>query len=309
VGVARQYCGTLGKVANCQVAVTLHWSSDQFSCPIGWKLYIPKGWFEDPERMAKSKIPSETTFRTKSELALELIDQVIGWELPARPVVADSHYGDDFRFRQQLRRRGISYAVQVEPTTVVWEKDPNEVAPPLQRTGRPGKYCPLAALPKPENLTFVAMRLPHDLWHQIEWREGTRGPQKSRFALLQVWAAHGWDKPGHGERVAELLLIEWPEGKNAPSKYWLAWFGPESMDLLQVVRIAKARWRVELDYREMKEELGLDHYEGRHWLGWHHHVTLVTIAYAFLRTEQARFKKNLWCDLASGEEVTANGAD
>jgi SRSO17 transposase len=310
VGVSRQYCGALGKVANCQVAVTLHWSSDECSCPIGWELYIPKEWFEDPGRAAKAKIPAGTVFRKKSELALKLICQAIDWGLPARPVVADSLYGDDFHFRQQLRERGIFYAVQVEPATVVWEKDPNDVAVPPQRTGRPGKYTPLAMLPKPGNLASVALELPEDSWRQIEWREGTKGPQRSRFALVRVWAAHGWDKPGHGERVPELLLIEWPEGRETPTKYWLAWFGPESVeDILEVVRIAKARWRIELDYREMKEELGLDHYEGRHWLGWYHHVTLVTIAYAFLRAEQARSKKNFWCDLASGEEVTANGAD
>jgi len=309
VGVARQYCGSLGKVANCQVAVTLHWSSDRFSCPIGWKLYIPEGWFEHPERAAKSKIPPETEFKTKSELALELIDEAIDWEVPTRPVVADSHYGDEFHFRQQLRSRGIFYAVQVEPTTVVWQEDPNDIAPQPQRTGRPRKYPPLAMLPKPKGLACVAAELPEDCWHQVEWRQGTKGPQRSRFALVRVWAAHGWDKPRHGQRIAELLLIEWPQGRKTPTKYWLAWFGPKSMDILQVVRIAKARWRIELDYREMKEELGLDHYEGRHWLGWYHHVTLVTIAYAFLQTEQARFKKNFWCDLASDEEVTANGAD
>jgi SRSO17 transposase len=309
VGVSRQYCGALGKVANCQVAVTLHWSNDQCSCPIGWELYIPKEWFDDPERLTKAKIPAETVFRKKPELALKLIRQAIDWGLPTRPVVADSLYGDDFHFRRQLRERGIPYAVQVEPVAVVWEKDPNEVAAPLQRTGRPRKYPPLAALPKPGNLTTIARELPGDSWQRIEWREGTKGPQRSRFALVQVWAAHGWDKPGHGERVPELVLIEWPEGREAPTKYWLAWFGEENVDILRVVRIAKARWRIELDYREMKEELGLDHYEGRQWLGWNHHVTLVTIAYAFLRTEQARFKKNFWCDLAPDEEVTAGGAD
>ncbi len=171
------------------------------------------------------------------------------------------------------------------------------------------KHPSLGSLPEVKNLLTLARELPGEAWAEIEWREGTRGPQKSRFALVQVWAAHGWRKQYHPERVPELLLIEWPQGEKAPSKYWLAWFDSRLMGMCQVVRVAKARWRIELDYREMKEELGLDHYEGRHWLGWHHHVTLVTIAYAFLRTEQARIKKNFWCDLASREEVAPSRID
>jgi SRSO17 transposase len=292
-------------VANCQVAVTLHWSSDKASCPIGWKLYVPKAWMEDPERAAKAKIPPEITFKRKSELALDLLDQAIAWELPVRPVVADSFYGDEFDFREQLRSRRLFYAVQVESTTVAWDKDPSMELPP--GGARRKKNVPLEMRPK--DLLTLAMELPEQAWQHLEWREGSKGPQKSRFALLQVWAAHRWLRRTLAPRIPELLLIEWPEKKEAPVKYWLAWFGTKGIDILQVVRIAKSRWRVELDYREMKEELGLDHYEGRHWPGWHHHVTLVTIAYAFLRAEQARSKKNFWCDLTSGEEVTTGSID
>jgi SRSO17 transposase len=309
VGVARQYCGALGKIANCQVAVTLHWSSAQASCPLGWKLYVPKEWLEDQERAKKAKIPSEVEYKGKSELAMELLDQTISWEVPARPVVADSAYGNEFDFREKLRGRRLCYAVQVEPSTVVWDQDPNIELPPPKKKGRPRRHPPLESLPQARSLLALARDLPDEAWREIAWREGTRGPQKSRFALSKVWAAHGWRKQYHPDRAPELLLIEWPEEEKAPTKYWLAWFGPQNMEICQIVRIAKARWRIELDYREMKEELGLDHYEGRHWLGWHHHVTLVTLAYAFLRAEQARIKKNFWCDLAPSEEVVASRVD
>lgn len=308
VGVARQYCGALGKVANCQVAVTLHWSSAEASCPLGWRLYLPQAWIQDEQRAREVKLPEGLVYRTQIELALELIDQMLSWEVPGLPVVGDSAYGNSFEFREELRRRGLSYVMAVEPTTVVWTQDPNAIpVPPSAPTGRPRRYPPLASTPVPEDLAVVAKQLPKTAWKKVTWREGTRGPQRSRFAKLQVWAAHGWRAQKHPERVAEWLLIEWPEGETAPTKYWLAQLGPGRPGLRCLVRMAHARWRIEMDYRELKEELGLDHFEGRHWLGWHHHVTLVTLAYAFLRFEQARLKKNFWCDLApSAEEAAAN---
>jgi len=308
VGVARQYCGALGKVANCQVAVTLHWSSADASCPLGWRLYLPQAWTEDEERAREVKLPEGLVYRSQTELALELIDQMLSWEVPRLPVVGDSAYGNNYEFREQLRRRQLSYVMAVEPTTVVWTQDPNAVpVPPSPPTGRPRRYPPLASTPAPQDLATVAKQLPKTAWKKVTWREGTRGPQRSRFAKLKVWAAHGWRAQMHLERVAEWLLVEWPEGETEPTKYWLAQLGPGSPGLRRLVTIAHARWRIEMDYRELKEELGLDHFEGRHWLGWHHHVTLVTLAYAFLRFEQARLKKNFWCDFApSAEEAAAN---
>jgi len=308
VGVARQYCGTLGKVANCQVAVSLHWATAEASCPILWRLYLPKEWLEDAERAAEVKLPPGTPFRTKTELALEVIDQALGWGLPPLPVVADSYYGNDYGFRQALRQRQLPYAVQVESDTVAWTEDPNLPLPPPKRSGRPRKYPPLEALPRPQSLRAVAEQLPASAWRTVAWREGSRGTERSRFAMLRVWAAHGWREQAHPQRVAEWLLVEWPKDEKQPIKYGLAQLGPQPLGLRRLVRVARARWRVEQDYRELKEELGLDHYEGRQWLGWHHHVCLVSIAYAFLRSEQARLKKNFWCDLAGGEEETTSSA-
>ena len=308
VGVARQYCGALGKVANCQVAVTLHWSSAEASCPLGWRLYLPQAWIEDKERARQVKLPEGVVYRSQAELALELIDQMLSWEVPRLPVVADSAYGTSFEFREQLRRRGLSYVVAVEPRTVIWKEDPKGIpVPPSAPTGRPRRYPPLALTPAPQDLATVARQLPAAAWKKVTWRAGSRGPQRSRFAPLKVWAAHGWRAQRHPERVAEWLLIEWPEGETAPTKYWLAHWDGDRPGLRRMARIAHARWRIEMDYRELKEELGLDHFEGRHWLGWHHHVTLVTLAYAFLRLEQARLKKNFGYDLAaSTEEAPAN---
>jgi SRSO17 transposase len=310
VGVARQYCGALGKVANCQVAVTLHWSSAEASCPLGWRLYLPQVWFEDGKRTQEVKLPKEVVYRSQTELALELIDQMLRWEVPRMPVVADSAYGNSFDFREQLRQRQLSYVLAVEPSTVVWTQDPNTVpVPPSAPTGRPRRYPPLEATPAPQDLTTVARQLPASAWKKVTWRAGTRGPQRSRFARLKVWAAHGWRAQEHPERVAEWLLIEWPEGEAEPTKYWLAQCGPGRPGLRRLVKMAHARWRIEMDYRELKDELGLDHFEGRHWLGWHHHVTLVTLAYAFLRCEQARLKKNFWCDLAPRAQEAATNPD
>jgi SRSO17 transposase len=311
VGVARQYCGTLGKVANCQVAVSLHWSGAEASCPLVWRLYLPQEWFEDGARAEEVKLPPETAYRSKTDLALEVIDQALEWGLPALPVVADSFYGNDFGFRQALRDRHLPYALQVEPTTVVWTTDPNLPLPPPKKMGRPRKYPPLEALPRPESLEKVASQLPAKVWRTVTWREGSRGAQRSRFALLPAWAAHGWREQAHPPRVREWLLIEWPKEEKQPIKYWMVQLGGPAPGLRQAVRVAKARWRVEQDYRELKEELGLDHYEGRQWLGWHHHVCLVTMAYAFLRAEQARLKKNFWCDLdaATRSEEPLNAVD
>jgi len=309
VGVSRQYCGALGKVANCQVAVSLHWSSSEASCPLGWRLYLPRQWIEDRQRAQKVKLPPEVAYKPKTELALELIDQALNWGLTALPVVADSFYGNDFDFREHLRSRELSYALQVEPTTVVWDCDPNVPVAPSKKMGRPRKHPSLEELPKAKDLLTLAKELPVSAWREVTWREGSRGPQQSRFAMFKVWAAHGWRAQKHPERAPEWLLIEWPKDTENPVKYWLGRLGPRTPRLRQYVKIARARWRIELDYRELKDELGLDHFEGRHWLGWNHHVTLVTMAYAFLRAEQARRKKNFWCDLASDTSEPPSGPD
>jgi SRSO17 transposase len=310
VGVARQYCGALGKIANCQVAVSLHWSTNEQSCPVYWRLYLPEEWTKDPTRRQAAKVPEDIEYRTKNELALDLLDEALAADGPKLPVVADSAYGNDFSWREALRARGLPYAVSVEPTSKVWTEDPNQIPLPAQKaTGRPRQYTPLTDLPPAQDLLTVAQSLPKTAWKKLTWRQGTKEPQRSRFARVQVWASHGWKRQEHPPRVAEWLIVEWPEDSKEPTDYWMAQLQAPNPSLLSLVSTARSRWRVELDYRELKEELGLDHYEGRNWLGWHHHVTLVSMAFAFLRTEQNRSKKNGWALIAENPQNTPNPLD
>jgi len=300
VGVARQYCGALGKTANCQVAVTLDLGTEESSSPLDWALYLPEKWVNDPVRRKKAGVPEEITFKTKPELALDLIDEVKGWGLQVRPVLADSVYGDGFEFRQGLRNRGSDYVVQVSGDLTAWTEDPHPPEPPMKRGGKiPRKRFYAKDFPPARSLCQIAKDLPSRSWKKVTWREGTKGPLSSRFARLVVWMANGLVQGKTMEVPSEELLIEWPEGNKEPWRYWLSSFPPQRISFRGLVRRAKGRFRIEQDYEEMKGEVGLDHFEGRSWQGWHHHVTLVTLAYAFLTLEKMSHKKNFWIDLAS----------
>jgi SRSO17 transposase len=300
VGVARQYCGALGKTANCQVAVTLDLGTEESSSPLDWALYLPEKWVNDPVRRKKAGIPEEITFKTKPELALDLIDEVRGWGLQVRPVLADSVYGDVFEFRQGLRSRGSDYVVQVNGDLMAWTEDPHPPEPPMKRGGKiPRKRFYAKDFPPARSLCQIAKDLPSRSWKKVTWREGTKGSLSSRFARVIVWMANGLVQGKTMEVPSEELLIEWPEGDKGPWKYWLSSFPPQRTSFRGLVRRAKGRFRIEQDYEEMKGEVGLDHFEGRSWQGWHHHVTLVTLAYAFLTLEKMSHKKNFWIDLAS----------
>ncbi len=300
VGVAHQYCGALGKTANCQVAVTLDLGTEESSTPLDWALYLPKAWIEDPARRKKAGIPEDILFKTKTELALDLIDEVKGWGLENRLVLADSAYGDAYEFRQGLRDRQLNYVVQVSGELMAWTEDPHPSRPPMKRGGKiPRKRFYAQELPPTRSLCQIAKDLPVQSWKKITWREGTKGPLTSRFARVIVWLANGLVQGKTMEVPSEELLIEWPEGDKEPWKYWLSSLPPHRTSFRGLVRKAKGRFRVEQDYEEMKGEVGLDHFEGRSWQGWHHHVTLVTMAYAFLMLEKIGNKKNFWIDPAS----------
>jgi SRSO17 transposase len=300
VGVARQYCGALGKTANCQVAVTLDLGTEESSTPLDWALYLPKQWANDPVRRKKAGVPEEITFRTKPELALDLIDEVKGWGLQGRLVLADSAYGDVFEFRQGLRGRGLDCVVQVSGDLTAWTEDPHPAKPPMKRGGNiPRKRFYTNDFPPARSLCQIAKDLPSRSWKTVTWREGTKGPLSSRFARVVVWMANGLVQGKTMEVTPEELLIEWPEEDKGPWKYWLSSLPPQRTSFRGLVRKAKGRFRIEQDYEEMKGEVGLDHFEGRSWQGWHHHVTLVTLAYAFLMLERMGNKKKFWIDIAS----------
>jgi SRSO17 transposase len=287
VGVAHQYCGVLGKAANCQVAVTVSLVNATMSVPAGFRLYLPESWARDAMRRREAGIPPEVDFQTKGAIALAQIDELLSEEIPLAPVVADAGYGASTEFRDALRERGLSYAVGILADTKVWPPG-QEPLPPLPQVGRGRSSRRLRRTPQHQPLAVreMAPTLPRAVWKTIRWREGTKGTMVSRFAAVRVRTAHR-DYLRTESREAEWLLMEWLSGEKEPSRYWLSSV-PEDVALEDLVRLAKLRWRVERDFQELKDELGLDHYEGRGWRGFHHHGALCIAAYAFLAAERAR---------------------
>jgi len=294
VGVDRQYSGTLGKTANCQVAVSLHQVGPEESTILGWRLYLPESWIQDAERRAEAGIPEAVGFRTKWQLALELIDQALAWGLRGRVVLADTAYGEVTEFREGLEARGRPYVVGIPSPLGVWTKPPQMHKLKARGRGRPPSVYHYGD-ERPASVREVAEKARG--WKQVRWREGTKGWLQSRFYACRVQPSHGFHegRPPHKE---VWLLVEWPRAEKEPTKYFLCDL-PVPYTLRRLVRIAKGRWKIEQDYQQLKEELGLDHYEGRSWTGWHHHVTLVMLAHAFLTLEKLRGKKNFWVDPAT----------
>jgi len=295
VGVERQYSGTLGKTANCQVAVSLHQAGPEESTILGWRLYLPESWVRDRARRSEAEIPESVEFRTKWQLALELIDEARAWGLRVGVILADAGYGEVTEFRDGLEARQLPYAVGIPSSLGVWTHPPRTHKLKARGRGRPPTVYHYGDQ-RPVSVREVAEKARG--WKQVRWREGTKGWLESRFYACRVQPSHGFNEgqPPHKE---VWLLIEWPHGEKEPTKYFLCDL-PDHYTLRRLVRIAKSRWKVEQDYQQLKGELGLDHYEGRSWAGWHHHVTLVMLAHAFLTLERMRTKKNFWVDPATG---------
>lgn len=288
VGVGRQYCGQLGKTDNCQVAVSLSLATAAGSLPLAYQLYLPQDWAEDAARRTKVGVPAEIGFATKGEIAWSQIEAALAADIPRGPVLADAGYGDEAAFRDRLRARGLPYAVGVRPATAVWW-DAHQPAPVATKPkgGRPRTRLKRDADHRPIGVLELAQALPRRSFRTLTWREGTAEPLRARFARLRVRAAHG-DRP----REEEWLIIEWPKGETEPTHYWLSTL-PADLFFPELVAILKMRWMIERDYRELKQELGLGHYEGRNWRGFHHHASLCIAAYGFLMRERlAGSKKN-----------------
>jgi SRSO17 transposase len=284
VGVSRQYCGQVGKQENCQVAVSLSVASDHVSLPIAWRLYLPESWAKDRERRKAAGVPTGVAFQTKPAMALAQIRQAVEREIPTAPVLADSAYGNDSQFREGLTTMHLLYAVGVHENMTVWQQ--GETPQPKPR--RPGRGRPPKRLQRrPAAVKELALGLPEQTWKTVTWREGTRHKLRSRFAAVRVRPAHR-DHLRSEPYPEEWLLIEWPRGETEPTKYWLSTLPPQTR-LTALVRLAKHRWIIERDYEELKQELGLGHYEGRGWRGFHHHATLCIAAYGFLAIERTRF--------------------
>jgi SRSO17 transposase len=288
VGVTRQYCGQVGKQENCRVAVSLSVATWSSSLPVAWRLYLPKEWAEDTARRQKAEVPEEIEFQTKPEIALDQIRAMVEANLPSGVVVADAGYGINTEFRQRLTELGLQYVVGVQSSITVWEPGKQPLpAKPRGKTGRPPRLLQRSAEHQPIAVKQLAMSLPSAAFREISWREGTERKLRSRFAAVRIRPAHRdyWKAEPHAE---EWLLIEWPRGEAEPTKYWLSTMAGNTT-LKALVRMAKHRWIIERDYQELKQELGLGHFEGRNWRGFHHHATLCIAAYGFLVAERTRF--------------------
>ncbi len=292
VGVQRQYSGTLGKTANCQLGVSVNAVTEQASCPLGWRLFVPQSWNDDTERRVACHLPQRVRHRPKWQLALDMLDELDQWELRPPVLVGDAGYGEVGEFRAGLDDRQIPYVVQVKADTSAYPELVHPTVAPY--TGR-GRRPQPRYRDQPCSLKQLALAAGQSACVDLIWRRGSKGLQRSRFLALRVRPAGialrrqaaaradgaGWELP------VRWLLVEWPTDTSEPIKYWLSNL-PATTPILELVRLGKLRWRIEQDYRELKGALGLDHFEGRSFGGWHHHVTLVSVAHGFLTLERLR---------------------
>jgi SRSO17 transposase len=288
VGVIRQYCGQVGKQDNCRVAVSLSVTTEKASMPIAFRLYLPEAWANDEQRREKAGVPAEIKFQTKPQIALAGIERARERGIPEGVVLADAGYGNDTQFRERLSEWKLSYVAGIQSGVTVW-KPGEQPLPALEEkgTGRPPKLLRRDPKHQPVTVRELALTLPSDAWKTVAWRQGVKKKLASRFAAVRVRCAHRdyWRAEPHAE---EWLLIEWPRDEGEPTKYWFSTL-PAKTSLAALVHLAKHRWIIERDYEELKQELGLGHFEGRGWRGFHHHATLCIAAYGFLVAERTRF--------------------
>ena len=285
VGVARQYCGQLGKQDNCQVAVSLSVATHQGSLPVAYRLYLPKDWADDPVRRAIAGVPDDVRFQTKPEIALRQLRQAQADGVAPAPVLMDPAYGNDSKLRAGISGLGLPYVAGILPTTMVWRPGDAPLPPaPRSGRGRPATRLRRNETHRPASAKTLALELAADAWQTITWRDGSNTPLTARFARWRVRPARDDGKRSQ-PAAEEWLLIEWPEGDAEPDHYWLSTLTAD-ISLERIVAQAKLRWRIERDYLELKQEVGLGHYEGRGWRGFHHHATLCIAAYGFLISEK-----------------------
>ena len=288
VGVTRQYCGQVGKQENCRVAVSLSVATWSSSLPIAYQLYLPKEWAEDAERREKTEVPEEIEFQTKPEIALDQIRAAVESNVSRGVILADAAYGINTEFRDALTQLQLQYVVGVQSSLTVWEPGKQPLpAKPRGKMGRPPRLLQRSAEHQPIAVKKLATSLSSGTFKEVTWREGTGRKLRSRFAAVRIRPAHRdyWQAEPHAE---QWLLIEWPRSESEPTNYWVSTLPPNT-PLKALVKIAKQRWIIERDYQELKQELGLGHFEGRNWRGFHHHATLCIAAYGFLVAERNRF--------------------
>jgi SRSO17 transposase len=285
VGVARQYCGQLGKEDNCQVAVSLSLANGHASLPVAYRLYLPQEWAGDRDRLRKAGVPDDVCFETKHEIALDQIRRACEASLPRGVVLMDAGYGNNSDLRAAITALDLTYVVGILSNTTVWAPGTGPLpAKKWSGRGRPPKLLRRDGEHRPISVKTLALDLPERAWRTIAWREGTAEQLSSRFARVRIRVARR-DFKRSESRPEEWLLIEWPKGEKEPTKYWLSTV-PKNISFRRLVDLAKLRWRIERDYQELKQEVGLGHFEGRGWRGFHHHATLCIAAYGFLISER-----------------------
>jgi SRSO17 transposase len=285
VGVARQYCGQLGKQDNCQVAVSLSLANAHASLPVAYRLYLPHEWTEDVGRRRKAGIPDRVGFATKHEMALAQLREACASGLPRGVVLVDAGYGNNSDLRSDISALELHYVAGILSNTTVWAPGTEPLpAKAWSGRGRPPTLLRRDAAHRPTSVKTLALDLPKSAWRTVTWREGSADRLSSRFARIRICVARN-DFKRRAARAQEWLLIEWPKGETKPTKYWLSTC-PADIALHRLVYLAKLRWRIERDYQELKQEVGLDHFEGRGWRGFHHHATLCIAAYGFLISER-----------------------
>jgi SRSO17 transposase len=285
VGVARQYCGQIGKQDSCQVAVSLSAANDHASLPIAYRLYLPHEWADDPDRRAQAGVPDGVIFQTKPQIALDQLRAALEAGIEAEVALLDAGYGNDTDLRDGITEMGLAYVVGIQSSTSLWPPGVDPL-PPKQWSGRgrPTSSIRRDSQHQPISAKRMALGLPKRAWRRVTWREGSNTKLASRFAAVRVRPAHR-DYHRSTPRPEEWCLIEWPADELEPTKYFLSTL-PASISRRELVNTAKLRWRIERDYQDLKQELGLGHYEGRGWRGFHHHATLCIAAYGFLISER-----------------------
>jgi SRSO17 transposase len=284
-GVKRQYSGTLGKTGNCQIGVSVHAVGSKGTVPLGWALYLPEEWCEDAARRKKAKVPEEVVFKTKPELAADLVEEAAGWETVKAPILGDCAYGKNTELRERLNDTELEYVLSVSEEVSVFTAETVYDVPAPRQSGKGRQKTRPRPDREPEQIGDLIKRLGPAQFKTVTFRDGPDGKRmRSRFCFLRVRAAHEWEKRSTPPRE-EWLIVEWPKGKDKPTDYWLSNL-PATTKPERLARLARLRWTIELDYKQLKGELGLDHYEGRSWLGWYHHTALVTAVHGFLTLER-----------------------
>jgi SRSO17 transposase len=290
VGVSHQYCGAVGKQANCQVSVEVVVSDGGVAAPIAGRLYLPQNWAEDGKRRAEVGVPAEVQFRTKPELALDLIRQAQADGVPPAPILGDSVYGDSPDFREGVRQLGMEFMLQVTPTHKAWTQ-----AVPTQR--KRTRHYATEAVPPAQTLAEIVLGFPPQQWKNCSWKAANGQTRRTRLAWCEVHLQHRL-RQGKEELEKVWLVVDWPSGDKEPYHYYLAHFH-RPPGRARCLKLSRSRWHLEQYFQRSKDDLGLDHFEGRSWRGFHHHLALSALAYLFILTQYLRAQKNFWCDVGT----------